>query len=73
VNPQLDASDAEDWERPAHLSQFALVLNRAPVPSKPDCGEIINRREQRKQRDCVEEKNFVVFVSFCEITFDGSF
>jgi hypothetical protein len=43
------------------------------VPPKPDCGEIINRREQRKQRDCVEEKNFVVFVSFCEITPDGNF
>ena len=35
VNPQLDAGDAEDWERPAHLSQFALVLNRAPVPPNP--------------------------------------
>jgi hypothetical protein len=46
------------------------------VPPKPDCGEIINRREQRKQRkqrDCVEEKNFVVFVSFCEITPDENF
>jgi hypothetical protein len=31
VNPQLDAGDAEDWERPAHANQSALVLDRAPV------------------------------------------
>jgi hypothetical protein len=24
VNPQLNPGDAEDWERPTHLSQFAL-------------------------------------------------
>jgi hypothetical protein len=31
VNPQLNAGNANDWERPAHLSQFAVVLNRAPA------------------------------------------
>src|SRR6266536_2245865 len=44
VNPQLNTGDAEDWERPAHLSQFALVLNRAPAVSKPDWKTILNRR-----------------------------
>jgi len=27
----LNASDAEDGDGPAHLSQFAPVLNRAPA------------------------------------------
>ena len=35
MNAQLDAGYAEDWERPAHVNQSALVLDRAPALSGP--------------------------------------
>jgi hypothetical protein len=37
VNPQLDAGDAKDWERPAHANQL-LCYYIARQCVKPDCG-----------------------------------
>jgi len=34
VNPQLNAGDAENRERPAHATQSALLIHRTPVRIK---------------------------------------
>jgi hypothetical protein len=48
VNPQLNAGDADDGERPAHLSQFAVVLNRAPALIKADRFDLLSFRAKSR-------------------------